>query len=82
MFSISILAGQVQVKVGGMSCISCKMSIEKNFKKNAKVQDCNVDLATQTMTLALKDGQEMSQSEINALLKQAGETYTALEIKR
>ena len=74
-------AGQVQVKVGGMVCVACKQSIEKNFKNNAKVQDCAVDVEKGEMTFQVKEGQTLSDGEIKVLLKQAG-GYKALEINR
>ncbi len=65
-------AGTVNVTVNGMVCDFCAQALNKIFAKEDSVEALDVNLDTQTVTIHVKDGQDISDEKINALIYYAG----------
>ena len=77
-FSLLTLAGPalaaetVHVSVNGLVCDFCAQALEKVFGKEDSVEDIDVDLNTKIITIDFKDGQAMSDEEIEYLVQDSG----------
>lgn len=60
------------VRVQGMVCSFCAQGLVKGAKAHPKVASVDVSLEKKTMNLLLKDGQAMSDQEIQQLVQDAG----------
>ena len=69
----------VSIKVNGLVCDFCAQSITKLFKKEAAVNDVQVNLEGGLVTLDLKDGQSLDDKKITKLITESGYTITAIE---
>jgi len=72
-------ASEIKVKVKGMVCGFCAQGIDKKFSADSAIEDVKVDLESQTVTLALKDGKDLEDGEIRAILRDAGFTPGRIE---
>lgn len=67
------LAGTIAVAhVNGMVCDFCAQSLTKLFSKEEAVEDIKVDLDSKTVTINIKDGQELTDEKINELIVYSG----------
>ena len=73
-------AGEIYITVKGMVCSFCAQGIEKNFKSEKSVEKIKVDLANNFVHLLMKDKQDLSDDQINKLIKDAG--YNVEKIER
>ncbi|MGZ9097227.1 MAG: heavy-metal-associated domain-containing protein [Micavibrio sp.] len=69
----------IWVRVNGLVCDFCAQSITTLFKKQAAVDDVQVDLGSGFVTVDLKDQQILSDEVITQLMTDSG--YTVVEIK-
>jgi len=70
----------VVVEIKGMVCDFCAQSLKKVFGKEDSVNAIAVDLDTQTVTVDVKDGQDLSDDKIKELIEWGG--YDLVGIKR
>ncbi len=78
--SSAFAATEVKVKVKGLVCAFCARNIEKSFLKNPAVEKVKADLDTKTVTIDLKEGQEISDETIKETITDAG--YNTVKIER
>ena len=82
LFPLAAIAAdkEIKVTVKGMVCGFCAQGITKKFKKESAVNSVDVNLDTKLVGLNLKDNAEISDSQIETILKDAG--YTVEKIDR
>lgn len=73
-------AETIKATVNGLVCSFCATGIEKTFKKQAAVEDVQVDLDAKLVTIHTKQGQELDDKTITSLITDAG--YSVTDIKR
>ncbi|HLD76930.1 MAG TPA: heavy metal-associated domain-containing protein [Rickettsiales bacterium] len=79
-FNSAFAATEVKVKVKGLVCAFCARNIEKSFLKNEAVEKVKADLDTKIVTIDLKEGQQISDETVKAIITDAG--YNAVKIER
>ena len=81
-FSTPVHANEKDVvaEVNGMVCDFCAQSLSKVFGKEDSVNDINVSLDTQTVTIDVKDGKTLRDEKIKELIEWGG--YELVSIKR
>jgi len=72
-------AKQIKIGVNGMVCAFCAQGITKKFGSEAAIQTIDVDLSDKLVTLTLKDKQDIEDTKINQILKDAGYTVTKID---
>lgn len=73
------MAGEdVRLKVNGLVCDFCAQAIHKVFNKREEVNDVLVDLDTMNIHVDYKDGQSISDEELNALVTNAGYSLVSI----
>lgn len=70
MFSLSMLAGNVNFKVTNMHCGNCAKRVEKALKANEAVSEVNVNLEAQTVSVTF-DEQKVSTETLQKMLTDA-----------
>ncbi|MFP5459079.1 MAG: heavy-metal-associated domain-containing protein [Bacteriovoracia bacterium] len=78
LFSLSALAGQVQVDIKGMSCVSCVGKITESLTKTGKCSNVKVDLDAKKATFETKG--DITDAEIKKVIEDTG--YAATKITR
>jgi mercuric ion binding protein len=73
-------AKDLKVTVNGMVCSFCAQGIEKKLSSQAAVKSVDVNLENHLVKVALKDGQDLSDTTIAQILKDAG--YSVSKIQR
>jgi mercuric ion binding protein len=73
-------AKEAKVSVKGMVCGFCAQGITKKFKAESAVEKVDVSLEKKIVTLDFKDGQDLPDNQIEALLKESG--YNVEKIDR
>jgi copper chaperone CopZ len=72
--------GEVKVSVKGMVCGFCAQGIQKKFSQEDAINSVKVSLSSHLVDLKLKDGKDIPDEKITAILKDAG--YTVEKIER
>ena len=67
------------LNVNGLVCSFCAQGIEKEFKKDPRVESVKVDLKSKKVYLTLKPEQTIQESEYRSLLQDAGYTLVSVE---
>jgi copper chaperone CopZ len=67
------------MRVDGLVCAFCAQGIEKKLRKLPATADVLVSLEQRLVAVALKDGQDIPDSELRNALKNAGYTVTTIE---
>lgn len=80
LFASSVFAARVEVDIAGMSCGMCANAITDELKKTDKVENIDVQVG-KARFLEIK-GKKLSDSEIRAAVKKAGDQYQAMKIIR
>lgn len=70
----------VTVGLKGLVCDFCSIALNKTFKKNKAVAATYVDLDAKTLSVVMKDGQDLTDKEITKLVQKAG--YNVIDITR
>lgn len=78
--SLSAFAGEITVKVSGMVCSMCAQGIKKKFSKIEFIKDINVNLDDKLVHIKTEDGHDISDQQINDVIKEAG--YNVANIER
>jgi len=80
MLPVAVFAEVITVTVKGMVCSFCAHGINKSFRKNKAVQNITVDLDTKLVTIEVKDGQALTDKEVEQTVNDAG--YDVLKLER
>jgi len=76
----SVFAKEINVDVSGLVCEFCAVTIEKNFKEKGEIEEVNVDLDQKKVFITFKDGKDLSDEEIDDIIKNNG--YNVVKINR
>jgi copper chaperone CopZ len=72
--------GEIKVSVKGMVCGFCAQGIQKKFSEESAIDSVKVSLSSHLVDLKLKEGKDIQDEKITAILKDAG--YTVEKIER
>ena len=78
--SASAQAATIEMNVSGLVCAFCAQGIEKQLRKFPATADVIVSLEQKLVAVALKDGQDIPDTELRRALTNAG--YTVKTIQR
>jgi copper chaperone CopZ len=77
--SFAVRATTIEMRVNGLVCAFCAQGIEKKLRKFPATTDVVVSLEQRLVAVALKDGQDIPDSELRTALTNAGYTVTAIQ---
>jgi copper chaperone CopZ len=77
--SASAQAATIEMQVNGLVCAFCAQGIEKQLRKFPATADVIVSLEHKLVAVALKDGQEIPDTELRRALTNAGYTVKAVQ---
>ena len=77
--SASARAATIEMNVNGLVCAFCAQGIEKQLRKFPATADVIVSLEQKLVAVALKDGQDIPDTELRRALTNAGYTVKAIE---
>ena len=77
--SVVVHAATVEMHVNGLVCAFCAQGIEKKLRKFPATADVVVSLEQRLVAVALKDGQDIPDSELRKALTNAGYTVTTIQ---
>ena len=80
LLSLPTYANKINVKVSGMVCSMCVQRIKKKFSKMDSIREINVNLDNKIVQIQTKDGQIITDDQINEVIKEAG--YNVANIER
>ena len=63
---------EMKVHVKGMTCPSCAASVERELKALHQVEKVDVSLSQNTVTIRVKEGQNLSLDQIKHAVEKAG----------
>ena len=78
--SATVFAKDIKVHVKGMVCAFCSQGITKKFNALSEVARVDVSLKEKTVFLSLKEGKDIADKDIEAILKDSG--YNVEKIER
>ena len=78
--SAALASHQIDIKVNGMICDFCAQAIWKVFEDYEAVENVNIDLDTGTVSVMLKEGQDLTDEQLDTAIQYSG--YDLVEIKR
>ena len=70
---------EIKVSVKGMVCGFCAQGITKKFKAEPAVENVDVSLEKKLVTIDLKKDQDLADSKIETILKDAGYNIEKIE---
>lgn len=76
--SSSAYAATIEMNVNGLVCAFCAQGIEKKLRKLPATADVVVSLEQRLVAVALKDGQDIPDTDLRKALTDAGYTVTAI----
>jgi copper chaperone CopZ len=76
----SATAATIEMNVNGLVCAFCAQGIEKKLRKLPATADVVVSLEQHLVSVALKDGQDISDADLCKALTDAG--YKVIDIQR
>ena len=76
----TLSARTIELEVNGLVCAFCAQGIEKSMKQFPATEGVFVSLEHRLVAVALKDGQDISDADIIAAIKDAG--YTTVNVTR
>lgn len=68
----------IRVKVNGMVCAFCAQGITKKFKAQPQVETVDVKLEDKTVTLTVKEKQDLTDEKIKEILTDSGYSVDAI----
>jgi len=77
--SASAQAATIEMNVSGLVCAFCAQGIEKQLRKFPATADVIVSLEQKLVAVALRDGQDIPDSELRRALTNAGYTIKAIQ---
>ena len=75
----SVQAATIEMNVNGLVCAFCAQGIEKQLRKFPATADVIVSLEHKLVAVALKDGQDIPDTELRRALTNAGYTVKAIQ---
>jgi copper chaperone CopZ len=72
-------AETIEMRVNGLVCAFCAQGIEKQLRKFAATADVLVSLEQKLVAVALKDRQDIPDTDLRSALTNAGYTVKAIE---
>ena len=75
----SAQAATIEMNVSGLVCAFCAQGIEKQLRKFPATADVVVSLEQKLVAVALKDGQDIPDTELRRALTNAGYTVKSIE---
>ena len=78
--SVVVRATTIEMHVNGLVCAFCAQGIEKKLRKFPATAEVVVSLEQRLVAVALKDGQDIADTELRKALTNAG--YTVFTIER
>lgn len=79
-FPFQGFAASISIQVKGMVCSFCAQGIEKKFKAQPEIESIRVSLETKKVDLETKHGKDLTDAEIEKLIKESG--YSLVKIER
>lgn len=79
LISFPAFAKEVKIHVNGMVCAFCGQGITKKFNARSEVSKVDVSLKEKTVTLALKEGKDIPDTEIKTILTDSGYNVDKIE---
>ena len=76
---IVVGAGTIEMHVNGLVCAFCAQGIEKKLRKFPATADVVVSLEQHLVAVAVKDGQDIPDSDLRKALTNAGYTVTTIQ---
>jgi copper chaperone CopZ len=73
-----VQAATIEMNVNGLVCAFCAQGIEKQLRKFPATADVVVSLEQKLVAVALKDGQDIPDSDLRSALTNAGYTIKAI----
>jgi periplasmic mercuric ion binding protein len=73
-----VQAATIEINVNGLVCAFCAQGIEKQLRKFPATADVVVSLEQKLVAVALKDGQDIPDSDLRSALTKAGYTVKAI----
>ena len=73
-----VRAATIEMHVNGLVCAFCAQGIEKKLRKFPATADVVVSLEQHLVAVALKDGEDIPDTELRKALTNAGYTVTAI----
>lgn len=73
-------AKDIKVHVKGMVCAFCGQGIIKKFNARPEISKVDVSIREKTVSLSLKEGKDIPDKDIEAILKDSG--YNVEQIER
>jgi copper chaperone CopZ len=77
--SAMVRATTIEMHVNGLVCAFCAQGIEKKLRKFPATADVVVSLEQRLVAVALKDGQDIPDTELRNALTNAGYTVTTIQ---
>jgi copper chaperone CopZ len=77
--SVVVRATTIEMHVNGLVCAFCAQGIEKKLRKFPATADVLVSLEQRLVAVALKDGQDIPDTELRQALTNAGYTVTTIQ---
>lgn len=77
-FGASVEAATIEMNVNGLVCAFCAQGIEKQLRKFPATADVVVSLEHKLVAVALKDGQDIPDADLQRALTNAGYTVKAI----
>jgi len=75
---LAVRADTIEMHVNGLVCAFCAQGIEKKLRKFPATADVVVSLEQRLVAVALKDGQDIPDTELRKALTNAGYTVTTI----
>jgi periplasmic mercuric ion binding protein len=72
-------ANTVKMRVDGLVCAFCGAAIEKKLKANGATADVLVSLENKIVAVSFKDGQNISDEQLKAIINDAGYDVKGIE---
>jgi mercuric ion binding protein len=76
---VVVRAATIEMHVNGLVCAFCAQGIEKKLRKFPATADVVVSLEQRLVAVALKDGQDISDTDLRTALTNAGYTVTTIQ---
>jgi copper chaperone len=70
------------LKVSGMSCEACAMSVTNNLKKIDGVNDVKVEVETGTVEIFTKENSPVNTTEIQKMIDLSGYKLNSIDLKK
>lgn len=79
-WSLAALAAGTQyaMRVDGLACPYCAYGIEKKLNKIEGVEKIDIDLDKGLVTVNVREGVELTESQMDKLFQEAGFTYRSM----